>query len=260
MKGVILAGGFGTRLDPLTRVVNKHLLPVYDKPMIYYPLECLSRSGIREVLVITGGHNPKDLALLVGDGRQFGFKRLQYAVQQRAAGIAHAVGLAEAFADGAPLLVMLGDNLVQHTLDPHIAQFELQGGGARVLLARVPNPQAYGVAELSGRQLIRIVEKPSRPPSDLAVTGIYFFDAAVFDIVRSLRPSRRNELEVTDVNNAYLQSGRLRFGMIAGWWLDAGEGIDAYLEACNRVAADGANHPAPGTTPDLRPAICGPNP
>lgn len=245
MKGVILGGGTGTRLDPLTRVTNKHLLPIYDKPMIYYPIECLVKAGMDEVLLVTGGNNAGDFLRLLGNGKEFGLKSLQYAYQDGAGGIAQALGLAEDFADGGPICLVLGDNILQFTIERSAAAFKRQGTGARILLSKVKNPQAYGVAEVKGDKVVTIVEKPKNPKSDDAVIGIYFYDAHVFDIVKTLKPSARGELEITDVNNHYISEGKMQFDRIEGWWADAGEDIDFYLESCNRVAKGGANLPAP---------------
>jgi glucose-1-phosphate thymidylyltransferase len=241
MKGVILAGGTGSRLFPLTKVTNKHLLPVYNKPMIYYPLECMARAGIDQVLLVTGGNNSGDFIRLLGDGREFGFKTLNYTYQENAGGIAQALGLAEHFADGDSICLILGDNIVQFTIRDCVRRFRHQGQGAKVLLSEVENPTAYGIAEMRGDQVARIVEKPKNPQSRWAVIGIYFFDRQVFEIVKTLRPSARNELEITDVNNAYLERGELTADKLTGWWADAGENIDFYLRACNTVAKTGAN-------------------
>jgi glucose-1-phosphate thymidylyltransferase len=246
MKGVILAGGTGSRLFPITKVTNKHLLPVYNKPMIYYPIECLARSGIDDVLLVTGGNNAGDFIRLLGNGREFGLRSLNYTYQEGAGGIAQALGLAEGFADGRPICLILGDNIVEYTIADAARRFGHQGQGAKILLTQVDNPQAYGVAEMDGDRVVRIVEKPKEPKSNWAVIGIYFYDAKVFDIVRTLRPSARNELEITDVNNAYIAAGQMTADKLKGWWADAGENIDFYLRACNTVAASGANK-APST-------------
>lgn len=243
MKGVILAGGMGTRLAPLTNVTNKHLLPIYDKPMIYYPIECLVKSGIDEVLVVTGGNNAGDFLCLLRDGKQFGLKSLQYAYQEGAGGIAQALGLAEDFADDEPIVLILGDNIVERTIDYAVEEYKTEGKGAKILLTPVDNPQAYGIAELENGELKRIVEKPIKPASNLAVVGIYMYDRHVFDLVRTLKPSSRGELEITDLNNAYLERGELSYSMLRGWWTDAGESIDFLLASSNRVAECGANLP-----------------
>ncbi len=221
MKGVVLAGGTGSRLLPLTKVTNKHLLPVGRKPMIYYPLESLRDAGLEEILVVTGVDHMGDVVSLLGSGREFGV-RMTYKVQDEAGGIAQALSLAENFAGGAPLAVVLGDNIFQDSLREHVEAFARQRRGARVLLKEVSDPQRFGVAEVSGERIVSIEEKPARPRSSYAVTGIYFYDDQVFDYVRTLKPSRRGELEITDVNNAYLAAGQLTCGFLRGWWSDAG--------------------------------------
>jgi glucose-1-phosphate thymidylyltransferase len=241
MKGVVLAGGTGSRLFPVTKVTNKHLLPVYNKPMIYYPLECLAKAGIEEVLLVTGGNNAGEFIRLLGNGREFGFKDLNYTYQEGAGGIAQALGLAEHFVDGDSICLILGDNIVEYTIRDAVRRFRHQGQGAKILLSEVENPKAYGVADMEGERVVRIEEKPAEPKSNWAVIGIYFYDAQVFDIVRTLRPSARNELEITDVNNAYIARGEMTADKLFGWWADAGENIDYYLKACNAVAQSGAN-------------------
>ena len=242
MKGVILAGGTGSRLDPLTRITNKHLLPVYDLPMIYYPIQTLVNAGLTEIMVVTGGNNAGDFLRLLGNGREFGLKHLDYTYQEAAGGIAEALGLTEDFVDGDKLVLMLGDNIIQGHIGAAVERFEDQERGAKVLLAEVGNPQSYGVAEIQDGRIVGIEEKPKRPKSNLVVTGIYLYDAQVFDIVRSLKPSDRGELEITDVNNAYIQAGQMTFEYLKGWWADAGESIDFWLRANNMVKRDGANH------------------
>ncbi|HZK79709.1 MAG TPA: sugar phosphate nucleotidyltransferase [Humisphaera sp.] len=241
MKGVILAGGTGTRLHPLTKVTNKHLLPVYDKPMIYYPLECMARAGIDEVLLVTGGNNAGDFIRLLGNGREFGLKDLNYTYQDGAGGIAQALGLAEHFAEGDSICLILGDNIIENSIRESVKKFRHQGQGAKILLSPVENPKAYGVAEMDGDRVVRIVEKPKDPKSNLAVIGIYFYDKNVFNIVKTLKPSARNELEITDVNNAYIERGEMTADKVHGFWADAGENIDFYLKSCNMVAEHGAN-------------------
>jgi glucose-1-phosphate thymidylyltransferase len=241
MKGVILAGGTGSRLFPLTKVTNKHLLPVYDKPMIYYPLECMAKAGIEEVLLVTGGNNSGDFIRLLGNGREVGLKNLNYTYQDGAGGIAQALGLAEHFAGGDSICLILGDNILEFTIRQACENFKQQEKGAKILLAEVENPKAYGVAEMNGQKVVRIVEKPKEPKSHWAVIGIYFYDKNVFDIVRTLKPSARNELEITDVNNAYIDRGEMTYDHVKGLWADAGENIDFYLKACNTVAKCGAN-------------------
>jgi glucose-1-phosphate thymidylyltransferase len=241
MKGVILAGGTGSRLFPLTKVTNKHLLPIYNKPMIYYPLECMAKAGIDEVLLVTGGNNAGDFIRLLGNGREFGLKELNYTYQDGAGGIAQALGLAEHFAEGGSICLVLGDNIVEYSIKEACRKFRHQGQGAKILLSEVENPKAYGVAEMNGDRVVRIVEKPKEPRSNWAVIGIYFYDAKVFDIVKTLKPSARNELEITDVNNAYIERGEMTADKVAGFWADGGENIDFYLKACNMVAQGGAN-------------------
>lgn len=221
MKGVILAGGTGSRLLPLTKVTNKHLLPVGRKPMIYYPVEKLRGAGIEEILIVTGVEHMGDVVGLLGSGREFG-ARFTYKVQDEAGGIAQALGLAENFAGGAQIAVNLGDNIFEDSLSDDAAQFVRQKTGARLLLKEVPDPQRFGVAEIENGRIARIVEKPKQPKSNFAVTGIYFYDGEVFNIIRTLRPSARGELEITDVNNAYLAKGQLAHGFLRGWWSDAG--------------------------------------
>jgi glucose-1-phosphate thymidylyltransferase len=241
MKGVILAGGTGSRLFPLTKVTNKHLLPVYDKPMIFYPIECMAKAGIDEVLLVTGGNNAGDFIRLLGNGRDFGLKELNYTYQDGAGGIAQALGLAEHFAAGESICLILGDNILEYNILEAAKKFRHQGKGAKILLSPVENPKAYGVAEMDGDKVVKIVEKPKEPKSNMAVIGIYFYDQHVFDIVKQLKPSARNELEITDVNNAYIERGEMTADKVHGFWADAGENIDFYLKACNTVAAGGAN-------------------
>jgi glucose-1-phosphate thymidylyltransferase len=245
MKGVILAGGTGSRLFPLTKVTNKHLLPVYDKPMIYYPLECMAKAGIEEVLLVTGGNNSGDFIRLLGNGREFGLKHLNYTYQDGAGGIAQALGLAEDFAAGQSICLILGDNILQYNIREAGRKFRHQGQGAKILLSQVENPKAYGVAEMDGERVVKIVEKPKEPKSNWAVIGIYFYDQHVFEIVKTLKPSARNELEITDVNNAYIERGEMTFDKVTGFWADAGENIDFYLKACNTVSQCGANRELP---------------
>jgi glucose-1-phosphate thymidylyltransferase len=241
MKGVILAGGTGSRLFPITKVTNKHLLPVYNKPMIYYPIECMVKAGIEEVLLVTGGNNSGDFIRLLGNGREFGLKNLNYTYQDGAGGIAQALGLAEHFADGDPICLILGDNILEHSIAEARRRFRHQGQGAKILLSQVENPKAYGVAEMDGDRVVSIIEKPANPKSNWAVIGIYFYDGRVFEIVKTLKPSARGELEITDVNNAYIARGEMTADKVKGFWADAGENIDFYLKACNTVAQHGAN-------------------
>ncbi|MGQ9897412.1 MAG: sugar phosphate nucleotidyltransferase [Acidobacteriota bacterium] len=236
MKGVILAGGLGTRLYPLTKVTNKHLLPVYDRPMIYYPIQTLVEAGVDDVLLVTGGNKAGDFLQLLGNGKEHGLKRLSYTYQQGEGGIADALALAEDFADGGAIVVMLGDNVIEKSIAGPVARFREQARGARILLKEVPDPHRFGVPTLRGSQVVRIDEKPAQPASPYAVTGIYMYDATVFDIIRTLVPSRRGELEITDVNNAYIARGELTWEILDGWWTDAGTFESLHL-ASNLVAA-----------------------
>ena len=236
MKGVILAGGLGTRLYPLTKITNKHLLPVFDRPMIYYPIQTLVASGIRDLLIVTGSNHASEFRRLLGTGKAFGLPRLRFAHQHGNGGIADALRLAERFADGDQIVVMLGDNLIEANLRRTIAAFKKQKHGARILLKKVADPRDYGVAELRAGKITRIVEKPKRPLSRYAVTGIYLYDATVFDIIRTLKPSARGELEITDVNNAYLQRGQLQHEILTGWWADAGASHDNLLATSLLIA------------------------
>ena len=230
MKGVILAGGLGSRLLPLTKVTNKHLLPVYDRPMVYFPLQTLVEAGITEILLVTGGNNAGDFLRLLENGEEFGCS-LRYAYQRGEGGIAAALRLARDFAAGEALAVMLGDNLYEHGIGPAARAFAAQGGGARVLLKQVPDPERFGVPVFEAGRIARIEEKPAHPKSSYAVTGCYFYDATVFEKIESCRPSARQELEITDVNNLYLAEGRLEHSTVEGWWGDAGT-----FESLHRVA------------------------
>ena len=221
LRGVVLAGGTGSRLRPLTKVTNKHLLPVGQKPMIYYPIEKLIGIGIEEILIVTGVEHMGDVVGLLGSGREFGC-RFTYKVQDEAGGIAQALGLAENFANQQPLAVILGDNVFQGNLKVHAERFLTQGAGARLLLKQVSDPHRFGVAEIRDDQVLSIEEKPARPKSNYAIIGVYFYDASVFDIIRTLKPSGRGELEITDVNNAYIRKGQLAYDVLDGWWTDAG--------------------------------------
>ncbi len=236
MKGIILAGGLGTRLSPLTTITNKHLLPVYNKPMIYYPIETLVEAGLDDIMLVTGGRNAGDFLRLLGNGRAFGLKDLHYTYQEGEGGIAEALGLAEHFADQGPVVVMLGDNIVEKSIRPYVEAFRRQGTGAKTLLKEVPNPEEFGVAEVDGDRVVRIEEKPAQPRTNYAVIGIYMYDARVFEIVAGLEPSARGELEITDVNNAYIERGEMTFDFLDGWWADAGESCDTLLETSQIVA------------------------
>src|SRR5579884_3521662 len=220
MKGVVLAGGTGSRLFPLTKITNKHLLPVYDKPMIYYPIQALVDAGIRDILVVTGGRNAGDFLRLLANGREFGLKHLDFTYQEGEGGIAEALALAEHFADGHRICVILGDNIIEGSIRGAVDDFRQQAAGAKILLREVPDAERFGVAEIREGRIIGIEEKPSRPKSNYAVTGIYMYDETVFDKVRTLVPSKRNELEITDVNNAYIREGTMRFSELQGWWTD----------------------------------------
>jgi glucose-1-phosphate thymidylyltransferase len=236
MKGVILAGGLGTRLHPLTKITNKHLLPLYNKPMIFYPIQTLVDAGVRDLLIVTGGNNAGDFLRLLGNGSAFNLPHINYTYQEGEGGIADALRLAEHFAAGEKLVVMLGDNVIEKDIRRGVAAFRKQKRGARVYLKEVANPRAYGVADLRGDRIVRIVEKPARPKSNYAVIGIYMYDPHVFDIIRTLRPSGRGELEITDVNNAYLRRGQLHYDILDGWWADAGASHQKLLETGVQVA------------------------
>jgi glucose-1-phosphate thymidylyltransferase len=236
MKGIVLAGGLGKRLSPLTAITNKHLLPVYDRPMIYHPIEAMAKAGIHDILLVVGPDSAGDFMRLLGNGSQFGLKRLDYAYQEKELGIAHAISLAEPWVGGDKMCVFLGDNILEKGIAREVAQYRKQKRGARVLLKEVPNARDYGVAEMSGLHIKRIAEKPRVPRSSYAVVGVYFYDSHVFRMIRSLKPSRRGELEVTDVNNAYIKKKQLSYGILDGYWADCGASIDAYLAAQNLMA------------------------
>ncbi|ALA59874.1 sugar phosphate nucleotidyltransferase [Nitrospira moscoviensis] len=240
MKGVVLAGGLGTRLLPLTKVTNKHLLPVYNKPMIFYPIQALVNAGVTEIMLVTGGNNAGDFLRLLGNGKEFGLKHLDYTYQEGEGGIADALRLAEHFADGDSICVILGDNIIQGNVAKAAQQFIKQRAGAKILLKEVKDPQRFGVPVLQGDRVLKIEEKPADPQSPYAVTGIYFYDAQVFDFIRTLKPSARGELEITDVNNAYIQAGTLTWDVLEGWWTDAGTIESLYL-ANQLVSQTGAN-------------------
>ncbi len=236
LRGIVLAGGTGSRLMPLTKVTNKHLLPVGQKPMIYYPIEKLTAVGIEEILIVTGVEHMGDVVSLLGSGKDFGC-RFTYKVQDQAGGIAQALALAENFAHGQLLAVILGDNIFQASLKSYADKFIAQRTGARILLKQVPQPQRFGVAELSDGRIIGIEEKPKEPKSDYAVTGIYFYDASVFDVIRTLKPSGRGELEITHVNDAYIEKDQLAYDILDGWWTDAGT-FESLSRADELVAKD----------------------
>ena len=232
MKGIVLAGGLGTRLSPLTKITNKHLLPVYNKPMIFYPIQTLVGAGIEDILIVTGGNNAGDFLRLLGNGKEFGLKHLNYTYQEGEGGIAEALGLAEYFAAGEKIVVILGDNLLQHGISKAVESFRRQKKGAKILLKEVPEPQRFGVAEISEGSIVGIEEKPKVPKSNFAVTGIYMYDDQVFNIIKTLKPSERGELEITDVNNAYIAQGTMSFEILQGWWTDAGTFESLYRTTC----------------------------
>jgi len=241
MKGVILAGGLGTRLYPLTKITNKHLLPVFDRPMIYYPIEALINAGVRDIMIVTGGKKSGDFLSLLGNGSDFGLKHLNYTYQKGEGGIAEALGLCEHWAAGEPVCVILGDNLIEKNIARAVRNFAEQKTGAKIMLKEVHDPERFGVAELKGDRVLGIEEKPKRPRSNLAVIGIYLYDARVFDIIKTLEPSDRGELEITDVNNWYIRDGSMTYEVLEGWWTDAGT-FESLLRAANLVAEGGANH------------------
>jgi glucose-1-phosphate thymidylyltransferase len=241
MKGVILAGGLGTRLHPLTKITNKHLLPVYDRPMIYYPLQTLINAGITDIMIVTGGSNAGDFLRLLGNGKEFGLKHINYTYQEGEGGIAQALSLAEYFADNESICVILGDNLVEGNIVSAVKDFKEQKNGAKILLKEVPDPERFGVAEIVEGKLVGLEEKPRAPKSNLAVIGIYMYDNRVFDIVKTLKPSGRGELEITDVNNAYIEAREMTWGMLEGWWTDAGT-FESLLRATILVSQSGANN------------------
>ena len=236
MKGIVLAGGVGSRLLPLTKVTNKHLMPIYDRPMIYYPIQMLAEAGVRDILIVTGGRSAGDFLRLLGNGREFGI-RLHYTYQEGEGGIADALSLAEEFANNDKVCVILGDNLVGSSIKPFVDDFRKQERGAKILLKEVHDAQRFGVAELKGDSVVSIEEKPENPKSNLAVTGIYLYDGTVFDKCRTLVPSRRGELEITDVNQAYINEGTMTHSILERWWTDAGT-FDSLLHAANLVAKD----------------------
>jgi len=240
MKGVILAGGLGMRLSPLTKITNKHLLPVYDKPMIYYPLTTLINAGIDDILIVTGGNSAGDFLRLLGNGKEFGLRHINYTYQEGEGGIAEALRLAEFFADEERICVILGDNIIEKNIIGAVRDFEKQEEGAKILLKEVPDPQRFGVPEIEKDRIVRIEEKPQNPKSKYAVTGIYMYDHSVFDIIKPLKPSQRGELEITDVNNAYIERGTMTYDILDGWWTDAGT-FDSLLHASRLIAESGAN-------------------
>jgi glucose-1-phosphate thymidylyltransferase len=247
MKGIVLAGGTGSRLFPLTKITNKHLLPIFDKPMIYYPIQTLVDAGIEDIMVVTGGKNSGDFLRLLANGREFGLKHIHYTYQEGEGGIADALGLAEHFADGQKVCVVLGDNIIEESIREAADAFRRQSQGARILLKQVHDAERFGVAELDGNRIVSIEEKPTRPKSNYAVTGIYMYDGSVFEKIRGLVPSKRNELEITDVNNAYIREETMSFSFLNGWWTDAGT-FDSLLRAANLVAQTRQAEIATGAT------------
>jgi glucose-1-phosphate thymidylyltransferase len=244
MKGVVLAGGTGSRLYPLTKITNKHLLPIYDKPMIYYPIQTLVDAGIRDILIVTGGKNAGDFLRLLASGKHFGLKHIGYTYQEGEGGIADALALCEHFADGDKICVILGDNIIQGSIRPAVDEFRMQARGARILLKKVSDAGRFGVAEIAGSRIVNIEEKPKQPKSDFAVTGIYMYDSTVFEKIKTLVPSGRGELEITDVNNAYIREETMTFSFLDGWWTDAGT-FESLLRAGNLVAQSRRVQPAP---------------
>ncbi|MEE9457368.1 MAG: sugar phosphate nucleotidyltransferase [bacterium] len=244
MKGIITAGGTGSRLLPITKITNKHLLPLYDKPMVYYPLRTLVQAGIEDIMVVTGGEFAGDFLRLLGNGAEFGLKRLHYAYQEGSGGIAAALALAEDFADGEPVAVILGDTIIEGNVNRSIAAFAKDDRGAKIFLKKVEDPRRFGVADVDGDRVTGIIEKPASPPTDLAVIGIYLYDGRVFDVIKDLEPSARGELEITDVNNQYIKWGEMTYAVLNGWWTDAGT-FPSLLRASNLVAETGANKEEP---------------
>lgn len=241
MKGVVLAGGLGTRLRPLTSVTNKHLLPVYDRPMIYYPIQTLVNAGITDIMIVTGGNSAGDFLKLLGNGKAFGLQHLNYTYQEGEGGIAEALSLVEHFAAREPVCVVLGDNIIEGNVAAAVGAYRERGKGAKIILKKVSDPERFGVPELSGARVVAVEEKPAAPKSEYAVIGIYMYDGEVFDIIRTLKPSGRGELEITDVNNAYIQRDQMTWEELDGWWTDAGT-FESLLHASNLVAKTGANN------------------
>ena len=245
MKGIVLAGGTGSRLSPLTKITNKHLLPIYDRPMIYYPIQTMVDAGIRDIMVVTGGRHSGGFLELLANGKHFGLKHINYTYQEGEGGIADALGLAEHFADGGRICVILGDNIIQDSIRHMAEDFDRQERGAKILLKQVHDAERFGVAEIRDERIVGIEEKPKKPKSNLAVTGIYMYDASVFDKIKTLVPSNRGELEITDVNNAYIHEGGMTFSFLEGWWTDAGT-FESLLRAANLVAQSKAKLPGAG--------------
>ncbi len=222
MKGIVLAGGLGSRLAPLTHITNKHLLPVYDKPMIYYPIKALVKADITDIMIVTGGNSAGDFLKLLGNGQSFGLKDVYYTYQRGEGGIAEALSLCEHFADGEKVIVILGDNIIEDDLLPYVDKFRHQKTGARIFLKEVTDPERFGVPEIKNGKIVKIEEKPKNPKSCYAVTGIYMYDETVFDIAKTLKPSKRGELEISDVNNCYIKNSALEYDILNGYWTDAG--------------------------------------
>lgn len=241
MKGIVLAGGLGSRLYPLTKVTNKHLLPVYNEPMIYYPIKTLVNAGIDEILIVTGGNNAGEFLRLLGNGKDFGLKHLNYTYQEGEGGIAAALSLAEFFADNGKIVVVLGDNIIEKNIRKAVETFQNQKEGARIMLKEVPDPQRFGVPVFDGDRIVRVEEKPAKPKSRYAVIGVYMYDERVFDFIKTLKPSQRGELEITDVNNFYIEEGKMEWDILDGWWTDAGT-FESLQYAGNMVAKTGANN------------------
>lgn len=240
MKGVVLAGGLGTRMFPLTKVTNKHLLPIYNKPMIYYPIQTLVDAGIDQILLVTGGNSAGDFLRLLGNGKEFGLRHIHYTYQEGEGGIAAALSLAEYFADNDKIVVILGDNIIEGNIRGAVEAFKAQQEGARILLKEVSDPQRFGVPAFEEGKIVRIDEKPLAPASNYAVIGIYMYDHRVFDFIKTLKPSQRGELEITDVNNFYIREGKIAWDLLEGWWTDAGT-FDSLQYAGGMVAKTGAN-------------------
>ena len=241
MKGIILVGGLATRLYPLTTITNKHLLPVYDKPMVYYPLQALVNAGIQDIILVTGGNSAGDFLRLIGNGHEFGLKHLHYTYQEQPGGIAQALGLANHFAAGDRVVVMLGDNVIEKNIKKAVDKFQQQPKGAKIILTEVEHPEHYGVPVFDGDRIVAIEEKPQQPKSKYAVIGIYMYDSRVFDIIETLKPSGRGELEITDVNNAYIREGTMTYDILDGWWGDCGATYDELFRASSLVVRTGAN-------------------
>jgi glucose-1-phosphate thymidylyltransferase len=236
-RGVVLAGGLGTRLYPLTKVTNKHLLPVYDRPMVYYPIQTVVDAGVKDIMLVTGGNNAGDFLRLIGNGKEFDLDRISYAYQEGEGGIAAALALAEDFAENGPIVVILGDNILEKGIRDAVSEFRKQKDGARILLKKVSDPERFGVPLIEGDRIVRIEEKPEKPASEYAVVGVYMYDNRVFDIIKTLKPSARDELEITDVNNAYIEQDKMTYSIVDGWWADAGTSFDGLLKA-NRLVAE----------------------